>query len=58
MSVTAVVDRIVGFFRAGYPVEAAPFGYVPLLALLPRQSSDADVRQIERVSELCSATRR
>lgn len=37
------VSSIVAFLRAGYPSGAPPFGYVPLLALLPRRISDDEV---------------
>ncbi len=30
----------------GYPIGAPPNGYVPLLALLPRRLTEAEVRQV------------
>jgi hypothetical protein len=42
------VSAIVGFFRAGYPKGAPPFGYVPLLALLPRRVTDDEITSIAR----------
>lgn len=35
--------KVVKFLRAGYPEEAPPTGYVPLLALLRRRLSDDEV---------------
>ncbi|MEE6134810.1 DUF3349 domain-containing protein [Mycobacterium sp. 050128] len=40
------VSRIVAFLRAGYPSRAGVFGYLPLLALLPRRVSDDEVTEI------------
>lgn len=42
------VSGVVGFLRAGYPNGAPVTGYVPLLALLPRRVSDAEVTTITR----------
>lgn len=42
------VSAVVAFFRAGYPKGAPPFGYVPLLALLPRRVSDDEITTIAR----------
>jgi hypothetical protein len=42
------VSAVVAFFRAGYPKGAPPFGYVPLLALLPRRVSDDEITAIAR----------
>lgn len=43
MAIASVVGRLVGFLRAGHPGDIAPFGYTPLLALLPRRLSQDDV---------------
>jgi hypothetical protein len=40
------VSAVVAFFRAGYPKGAPPFGYVPLLALLPRRVTEDEVTAI------------
>ncbi len=48
MAVAAVFDKIVGFLRAGYPADAAPFGYVPLLALLPQQLPEVAAADLAR----------
>ncbi|MEZ0351071.1 DUF3349 domain-containing protein [Mycobacterium sp. pR1184] len=40
------VSRIVAFLRVGYPSRAGAFGYLPLLALLPRRVSDDEVAEI------------
>ena len=40
------VSSIVAFLRAGYPSGAPRFGYVPLLALLPRRLSDDELAAI------------
>jgi hypothetical protein len=40
------VSSVVTFLRAGYPTGAPRFGYVPLLALLPRRVSDDEVAVI------------
>ncbi len=42
------VSSIVAFLRAGYPSGAPAFGYVPLLALLPRRVSDDGITAITR----------
>ena len=42
------ISSIVAFLRAGYPTGTPPFGYVPLLALLPRRASDDEIRVIVR----------
>lgn len=41
-------SAVVAFFRAGYPTGAPPFGYVPLLALLPRRVTDDEITAIAR----------
>jgi hypothetical protein len=48
MSLGDRVSAIVAFFRAGYPKGAPPFGYVPLLALLPRRVTDEEITAIAR----------
>ncbi|OBI55584.1 DUF3349 domain-containing protein [Mycobacterium sp. E796] len=40
------VSSIIAFLRAGYPTGAPPFGYAPLLALLPRRVCDDEVTAI------------
>jgi hypothetical protein len=40
------VSSVVTFLRAGYPTGAPRFGYVPLLALLPRRVSDDELAVI------------
>ena len=40
------ISSIVAFLRAGYPTGTPPFGYVPLLALLPRRVSDDEISVI------------
>jgi hypothetical protein len=40
------VERVVAFFRAGYPDGAPKTGYIPLLALLPRRVSDDEIGSI------------
>ncbi len=42
MAIAGVLDKILGFLRSGYPEQAPPVGYIPLLALLPRRLSDDD----------------
>jgi hypothetical protein len=43
MALSAVLTRIVGFLRAGYP-EGIPAGdYIPLVAVLRRRLSEDDV---------------
>lgn len=46
MSIPAIVARVVGFLRAGYPEGIPSTDYIPLLALLQRQLSDDEVRQV------------
>jgi hypothetical protein len=48
MSLGERVSAVVAFFRAGYPKGAPPFGYVPLLALLPRRVTDDEITAIAR----------
>ena len=43
MGLRACVSSIVAFLRAGYPSGAPAVGYAPLLALLPRRTSDDEV---------------
>lgn len=50
------VSAVVAFLRAGYPKGAPPFGYVPLLALLPRRVTDDEITTIAR--KLFAAKRR
>jgi uncharacterized protein DUF3349 len=49
-------SSIVDFLRAGYPTGMPRFGYVPLLALLPRRVSDDEIRVI--ISKLVAPKRR
>jgi Protein of unknown function (DUF3349) len=42
------ISSIIAFLRAGYPADMPRFGYVPLLALLPRRVSDDEIRVITR----------
>lgn len=53
MSIPAIVARVVGFLRAGYPEGVPVTDYVPLLALLHRQLSDDEVCQV--AAELTSS---
>ena len=50
------ISSIVAFLRAGYPTGMPHFGYVPLLALLPRRVSDDEIRLI--VSKFVAPKRR
>jgi Protein of unknown function (DUF3349) len=38
--------KAIAFLRAGYPPGVPPFGYVPLLALLPRRASEDEITAI------------
>ncbi len=49
------VSSVVAFLRAGYPATVSPLGHAPLLALLPRRVSDAEVVSI--ATELLAAQR-
>ncbi|OBK44629.1 hypothetical protein A5655_13860 [Mycobacterium sp. 1081908.1] len=40
------MSSVIAFLRAGYPSGAPPFGYAPLLALLPRRVCDDEVTAI------------
>lgn len=40
------VSSIIAFLRAGYPSGAPRFGYVPVLALLPRRVCDDEVTMV------------
>ncbi len=42
----SVLSSIVGFLRIGYPEGVPAQDYVPLLALLKRQLTDEEVRQV------------
>lgn len=42
----SVLTAIVGFLRVGYPEGVPQQDYIPLLALLRRQLSDAEVREV------------
>ena len=42
------IEKIVAFFRAGYPTGVPAFGYVPLLALLPRRMTEDEISSIAR----------
>jgi Protein of unknown function (DUF3349) len=46
MGLIGRVSTVVAFLRAGYPNGAPAFGYVTLLALLPRRISDDEVTTI------------
>lgn len=46
MGVGNRVSAIVAFLRAGYPSGAPRFGYIPLLALLPRRVSEDEITTI------------
>jgi hypothetical protein len=41
-----LVDRFVGFVRAGYPQGVPETDYIPLLALLQRRLSDDEVAEV------------
>lgn len=49
------VSSVVAFLRAGYPATVSPLGHAPLLALLPRRVSDAELVSI--ATELLAAQR-
>lgn len=40
------IEKIVAFFRAGYPTGVPAFGYVPLLALLPRRMTEGEISSV------------
>ncbi|MCW2523874.1 MAG: hypothetical protein JWO63_2209 [Frankiales bacterium] len=46
MALPAPLNRIVAFLRAGYPDGVPERDYVPLFALLARQLSEDEVRQV------------
>lgn len=46
MTIPAIVGRVVGFLRAGYPDGVPKTDYVPLFALLRRQLSEDEVRAV------------
>lgn len=46
MTIPAIVGRVVGFLRAGYPEGVPATDYVPLFALLRRRLSDDEVRAV------------
>lgn len=46
MDLAGRISRVVSFLRAGYPTRVRAFGYLPLLALLPRRVSDDEVGEI------------
>jgi hypothetical protein len=46
MGLRGRVSSIIAFLRAGYPSDAPPTGYIPLLALLPRRLSDDEAARI------------
>lgn len=52
MAVADILDKFVNFLRGDYPTQAAPVGYIPLLALLPRGLTDQD--EALAVAELTS----
>ena len=52
MGLSEVLNRLLGFLRAGYPEGVPANDYVPLLALLRRQLSDDEVLAV--ASELMS----
>jgi len=42
MSLRTVLARPIEWLRAGYPREAAPYGYHPLIALMPASTTQDD----------------
>ncbi|MEZ0054165.1 hypothetical protein ABIA30_005205 [Mycobacterium sp. MAA66] len=46
MTIPAIVGRVVGFLRAGYPDGVPTTDYVPLFALLRRRLSEDEVRAV------------
>ncbi len=46
MDLGALVDRFVGFVRAGYPQGVPETDYIPLLALLQRRLSDDEAAEV------------
>jgi hypothetical protein len=37
------ISRIRAWFRVGYPTDAPPHGYIPILALLPRRLTNDEI---------------
>jgi hypothetical protein len=56
MGLSDRISSVVAFFRAGYPDAAPRFGYVPLLALLPRRVSEDEIALLAR--KLAGSNRR
>lgn len=52
MALSDVLNRLIGFLRAGYPEGVPAHDYVPLLALLRRRLSDDEIVAV--ASELMS----
>lgn len=44
----SLLQRILGWLRAGYPEGVPPTDYVPILALLQRRLTDDEVKQVAR----------
>lgn len=46
MPISAVIQSIINFLRAGYPEGVPDTDYVPLLALLKRRLSDDEIKEV------------
>jgi Protein of unknown function (DUF3349) len=46
MALPEVLKAIIGWLRAGYPEGVPPVDYIPLIALLSSQLTDADIAAI------------
>src|SRR5215471_368404 len=46
MRLRDALSSVIAFLRAGYPSGASPFGYAPVLAVLPRRICDDEVATI------------
>jgi hypothetical protein len=46
MALPPALSKIIGWLRAGYPEGVPDVDYIPLFALLGKQLSDADVKEI------------
>src|ERR1700735_4729034 len=61
MPLPPLLQKIVDFLRAGYPEGVPEHDYIPLFALLARQLSDEEVRQVaeglEATGDTLSASR-
>ncbi len=44
----SVLSRVIGWLRAGYPEGVPPKDYIPLLALLQRRLTKAEVKQVAK----------